>query len=111
MSSRKSPLVPEMKILTIRTETDGKIAYCQDERVITAAKWWTACSVAMEATTEELAVIMGCNKRTLEGWRQGRAVAARYRPGIASALAYHYGQYLQPWEAGKSPKRKGGKHV
>lgn len=108
---KAEPINKDVKILSIRTETDGKIAYCLDERKITAAKWWSACAVEMESTTEELAIVMGVNKRTLEGWRQGRPVAARYRPGIASALAYHYGQYLKPWEEKKHAPKKGGRHA
>lgn len=75
----------------ITSDTDGSIVYWLGESTLTANAWWAGVAKLMDyATTAELAVIMGVEKRTMEGWRQGRAVAARFRPGIANALSWHY---------------------
>lgn len=75
----------------ITSDTDGSIVYWLGDDTLEAAQWWQGVSRLMDyATTAQLAVIMGVEKRTMEGWRQGRAVAARFRPGIANALSWHY---------------------
>lgn len=77
---------PRKGRLLIASVIDGGIEFHVGRASVLQREFWQILTARAGLTTAALAEHLDISRRTVEGWRQGRPIAARYRAALHSFI-------------------------